>query len=234
MIIAGIQRTSLLDWPGKICSTIFIAGCNFRCPFCHNPELVLPSQIELLEPLTENEILALIVERKQLIDGVCITGGEPLLSPDITNFVHKIKATGLPVKIDTNGSAPTLLRKIVDDNLVDYIAMDIKAPRERYNELAGFNINLRFIEESIKILKDSNINYEFRTTVVKTLLGKDDIIKIGEWVKGAKAYYLQQCNGGEKVLDPTFKWIKSYTPEELENMLRAVRSNFEKTGLRGV
>lgn len=234
MIIAGIQKTSLVDWPEKICSTIFIAGCNFRCPFCHNPELVLPEEIEKLEPLSENELLTAIVERKRFIDGVCITGGEPLLSPDIVKLLHRIKEKGLAIKLDTNGSVPTLLKKMIDEKLIDYVAMDIKAPKEKYADATGINSNTKLVEESIKILKEGNIDYEFRTTVVKGLHSKEDIIDIADWLKEAKAYYLQQFVGTEKTIDKAYKGKKAYTPDELREMMDAVKKHFKKTGVRGI
>ncbi|MBW2972091.1 anaerobic ribonucleoside-triphosphate reductase activating protein [Candidatus Woesearchaeota archaeon] len=234
MIIAGIERTSMVDWPGNICSTVFIAGCNFRCGFCHNPELVLPEEIEKIESMTETELLTLLVERKRLIDGVCITGGEPLMSPDIVKLLHRLKDKGFKIKLDTNGSVPTLLRKIIEERLVDYVAMDIKAPKSRYQEVTGTKINPELIEQSIKILKENTIDYEFRTTVVKGLLAKKDIESIGEWIKGAEAYYLQQFIGTEKTLSPEYHKRKAYTPDELHRMMDAVKNNFKKTGVRGI
>jgi pyruvate formate lyase activating enzyme len=233
MIIAGIQRTSLVDWPEKICSTVFIAGCNFRCGFCHNPELVLPEEVEKLEPITENELLTALVERKRFIDGVCITGGEPLLSPDLLPLLYKIKAKGFEIKLDTNGSIPTILKKIIEEKLVDYVAMDIKGPKERYPELTNSKININLIEESVKILRTSNINYEFRTTVVKSLHKPEDIREIGNWLDGSKAYYLQQFDNGQKMIDTSFCKVRPYTPEELNEMLDSVKDNFKKTGVRG-
>ena len=234
MIIAGLQRTSLVDWPEKICSTLFIAGCNFRCGFCHNPELVITSEIEKLEPMTENELLTALVERKRLIDGVCITGGEPLMSPETVKLIRKIKDKGLAVKLDTNGSVPTLLKTLIDEKLVDYVAMDIKGTKERYPAISCSNINVGLIEESIKILKESNIDYEFRTTVVKGMLEKKDVVGIGHWLKGSKAYYLQQFVGNEKTLDEKYMGRKSYTPDELKDMMAAVKDRFQKTGVRGI
>lgn len=234
MIIAGIQRTSLLDWPGKICSTIFIAGCNFRCGFCHNPELVLPEEIEKVEAMTETELLTQLVERKKFIDGVCITGGEPLMSPGIVKLIRKIKDKGFPVKLDTNGSIPTILKNIINEGLVDYIAMDVKAPKERYKEVSGSEINVSLIEQSINILKESSIDYEFRTTLVKGMLDKQDIIAIGDWIAGAKAYYIQQFVSTEKTIDPKWKDVKSYPKEKLQDMMEAVKDKFEKTGVRGI
>ena len=234
MIIAGLLKTSLADWPKKICSTIFIAGCNFRCGFCHNPELVLPEDIEKVEAMSETEILTQIVERKRFIDGVCITGGEPLMSPEIVNLIRKIKDKGLPVKLDTNGSFPTLLKKLIDEKLIDYVAMDVKAPKDRYQQVTNSKINPELIEQSIKILKESNIDYEFRTTVVKDLLDAKDIQEIGKWLDGSEAYYLQQFVGTEKTLDPEFKDKDPYGADKLNTMLDSVKKNFKKTGIRGL
>jgi pyruvate formate lyase activating enzyme len=234
MIIAGLERTSLVDWPEKICSTVFLAGCNLRCPFCHNPELVLPESIKKLIPLTEDELLTLLLERKRLIDGVCITGGEPLISPDVIYLIKKLKENGFSIKLDTNGSVPSLLKKLIGGSLIDYIAMDIKAPKEKYCLLTRTEINLRNIEESVKLIKESNIDYEFRTTVVRGLIEKEDVLRIAEWIKGAKAYYIQQFVGTERTLDQAYKDRKAHSPAELKVMLGSVESFFEKTGLRGV
>jgi len=234
MIIGGLQKTSLVDWPGNICSTVFIAGCNFRCPFCHNPELVLPSEIEKIEAMTETELLTELVSRKKVIDGVCVTGGEPLMSPDIVKLLHKIKDKGLAVKVDTNGTVPSLLQKLISDGLVDYVAMDIKAPKEKYSSLTGVKANISLIEESIKILKTSGIEYEFRTTVTKDLLSASDIKKIGEWIGPAKAYYLQHFVSSEKTLDPRMMDKKTYTPDEMKEMMASVADKFEKSEVRGV
>lgn len=234
MIIGGIQRTSLIDWPGKICSTVFIAGCDFRCGFCHNPELVIPEEIEKIEALSETELLTMLVERKKYIDGVCITGGEPLMSPEVVKLVRKIKDKGLAVKIDTNGSFPTVLKTLIDEKLVDYVAMDIKAPKDKYAEAAGVNVNTKLIEESINILKVSGIDYEFRTTVVKGLLDRKDIISIGDWLRDSKAFYLQQFVGTEKTLDGDYLGREPHSVEELNEMLNAIKHNFKKTGVRGI
>jgi pyruvate formate lyase activating enzyme len=234
MIIAGIERTSLVDWPEKICSTVFIAGCNFRCGFCHNPELVLLEEVEKLEPMTENELLTALVERKRFIDGVCVTGGEPLLSPDLIPLLRKIKAKGFGIKLDTNGSIPTILKRIIEEKLVDYVAMDIKCPKERYNELTNSKININLIEESVKILRTSNIDHEFRTTAVKSLLKPEDIKEIGSWLDGSKAYYLQQFDNSLRMIDEAFCKVRPYTPEELQEMLDSVKGNFKKTGVRGI
>lgn len=234
MIIAGIERTSLVDWPGNICSVVFIAGCNFRCPFCHNPELVEKEEIEKIEAMTENELITSIYERKRFIDGVCITGGEPLMSPGVIALMRKLKEKGFALKLDTNGSVPSLLKKVIDEGLVSYVAIDIKAQKERYAELSGSKIDVKLIEESIKILKSSGIDYELRTTVVRGLLDKEDIVSIGKWLSGCKAYYLQQFVSSGKMLDKSLEGTKAHPPEDLKEMLEAVKDCFEKTGVRGI
>jgi pyruvate formate lyase activating enzyme len=234
MIIGGLMKTSFIDWPTKICSTLFIAGCNFRCGWCHNPELVDAEMIERLEAVSENEVLTAVTERKKYIDGVCITGGEPLLSPDVVKLIRKIKDKGLEIKIDTNGSVPTLLKSLIDEGLVDYVAMDIKAPKDKYDDMTGVKVNMSLIEESIKILRQSNINYEFRTTVVKGLLDPADIVAIGKWLKGSKALYLQSFVSSEKTLDASWRGRKTYTPDEMREMCASVKDCFEKTEVRGI
>lgn len=235
MIIAGLQKTSLLDYPGKICSTIFLAGCNFRCPFCHNPELVIPEQIkEKTVPMHPEDVLKQLKERKKYIDGVCITGGEPCLGRDIVKLCDEIKKLGLLVKLDTNGSIPKALKQLTEFDLVDFVAMDIKGPKEKYSKMAGKNINLEDIQKSIDILMKGKVPYEFRTTVVKSLLGHEDIIKIGKWLDGAREYSLQQFNVIEKTLDPGFMDETPYTPEELKEMAEAVKKNFGKVNVKGI
>ncbi len=235
MIIAGIQKTSLVDYPGKICATVFLAACNFRCGYCHNPELV-DAEIMKKEvtPIRPQELLKQIEERKKYIDGVCITGGEPFMNEDLTKLCDEIKKMGLLVKVDTNGSNPFMLKQLIDFKLVDYIAMDIKGPAEKYKKIVGTNINLDAIKESIAILMEGKVAYEFRTTVVKTVVDAKDIIAIGEWIKGAKAYYLQQYSYEGKTLDPKFAEVTPYTSKDLEEMKDAVKKNFDKCEIRGI
>lgn len=234
MIIGGLQKTSTVDWPKNICSVVFIAGCNFRCPFCHNPELVLPEEIEKTEAVSENELLTALVERKRFIDGVCITGGEPLMAPDIVKLMRKIKDKGLKIKLDTNGSVPHLLKKVIEDKLVDYVAMDIKGPKHKYPEMTGVKPNMDLIEESIKILQKSGVKYEFRTTVVKGMVEPSDIKAIGKWLSGSDAYYLQHFISSEEMLDEELKDVKTYTPDEMREMMESVAGDFKETGVRGV
>jgi pyruvate formate lyase activating enzyme len=234
MILAGFQKTSLVDWPGEICATVFVAGCNFRCPFCHNPELVEPLLISELEPLKQDDIITELHKRKALIDGVCITGGEPLLFPEIEEFIKRLKDMGLKVKVDTNGTNPKLLQKLIDASLVDYVAMDIKAPLSKYPMATCSKIDPELVETSADLLMDSDVEYEFRTTVMPGLLDIDDIEKIGEWLDGARAYYLQQFTFDRKMLDESYEEVKPYTPGQLKEMLKKVEHHYTLTGIRGI
>lgn len=189
MRISGLNKLTLLDYPGKMACTVFLAGCNVRCPFCHNASLVLnpSSQPEI----TEDELMTFLDSRKGILEGVCVTGGEPTLNPDLPVFLKKIKDKGFFVKLDTNGTNPDMLEKLV--SFVDYFAMDIKNSKENYAETVGIgNFNLAPIERSIEILMKRADDYEFRTTVVPELHGTEDFEKIGKWILGAKALYLQR------------------------------------------
>ncbi|MBN2538411.1 MAG: anaerobic ribonucleoside-triphosphate reductase activating protein, partial [Deltaproteobacteria bacterium] len=168
MKIGDIQKFSLIDYPGRICATIFTQGCNFRCPYCHNPELVEPSLFR--RTIIDDEVFSFLDKRRGKLDAVNITGGEPTLQPDLIECIKIIRSMGYMVKIDTNGSFPEVLRKLIDDNLLDYIAMDVKAPPEKYGEVTGSSIAVDNIAESIHLIMDSGIDYEFRTTIVKSLL----------------------------------------------------------------
>ena len=189
MTINGFQKMTLLDYPGKVACTLLTGGCNFRCPFCHNAVLVTGG---CSESYSEEEILSYLEKRKGILDGVCITGGEPLLQKDITDFIRKIKALGYSVKLDTNGSFPDRLKSLVDEGLVDYVAMDIKNSIEKYPLTAGCDQKLiPFIEESIDFLLSGKVDYEFRTTVVKEFHNADDIFSLAKRIEGAEKYYLQ-------------------------------------------
>ncbi len=189
MEIHGLQKLTLLDFPGKTACTIFTGGCNFRCPFCHNALLV--TDINNAETIDENEILRFLSGRKGLLDGVCITGGEPLLQKDIGEFIKKIKDMGFSVKVDTNGTFPEKLEELIEKGLVDYVAMDIKNSKEKYAETAGIsNLDLSKIEKSVELLKQNKILYEFRTTVVEEYHTLSDIEKIAKWI-GHSDYYIQ-------------------------------------------
>ena len=212
MQIHGLNKTTLLDYPEHLASTVFTGGCNFRCPFCHNKTLVLnPEEQPLID---EPEVLAYFEKRKTIIEGVCITGGEPTLQKDLPEFLKKIKDIGLKVKLDTNGYRPEIIKSLFEKGLVDYIAMDIKASKENYGKVAGVsNFDVSKIEESIKFIIENFPNYEFRTTVVKELHSPEEILKIKEWLSGTKKYKLQSYKESDGVINPIFT---SYTYEEFK------------------
>ena len=190
MVISGMQKLTLLDYPGKTACLLFTQGCNFRCPFCHNASLVvnIPKEAEI----SEDEFFKFLQKRKGILDGVCVSGGEPLLQPDIELFIRKIKDMGFAVKLDTNGSFPDKLIHLVEEGLVDYVAMDIKNSPETYVLTAGVDVlDMEAIRGSVLYLKDGNIPYEFRTTVVKHYHSKEGFEEIGKWLVGADKYFLQ-------------------------------------------
>ena len=198
MIIRGLQKTTLLDFPEKLACTVFTGGCNFRCPFCHNASLVLNSGA--IEEIPEDEFFSYLSRRKGVLDGVCITGGEPLLNSDIFEFIKKIRSYGLLVKLDTNGSMPDRLEALLDAGIVDYVAMDIKNAPTKYALTAGVDEYPAEIERSIDIIIKKAPEYEFRTTVVRELHEKEDIIKIANRIKNAKKYFLQSyVDSGDKI-----------------------------------
>ena len=229
MQIKGVQKLSLIDYPGKLCATLFVPGCDFRCGYCYNSILVLHP--ETLPAIPENEILGFLEERKGFLDAVCFTGGEPCIQPGLTEFIEKIKKLNYLVKIDTNGSRPKQLEDWLSRNLVDYVAMDIKAPLEKYETAAGVKVNIERIKESINILKKSNIDYEFRTTVVPDLLGLDELTKIAEMLRPAKKYVLQQFLP-KTCIDKSFEEKRPYTEDKLKEFEKVLKPYFETCELR--
>lgn len=230
MRIDGLQKMTLLDFPGKVACTVFTGGCNFRCPFCHNALLVtkLPEKPDY----TEDEILSFLEKRVGLLDGVAITGGEPLLNPDIGDFIRKIRDMGYAVKLDTNGSFPERLKAIVGEGLVDYVAMDIKNRREKYAETVGLkNLDLSKIEESIDFLKSGAVDYEFRTTVVEQFHTVEDIRAAAEWISGAKRYFLQNfVDSGELICEE----VCGVDKETMLKMKSAAADFVPQTEIRGI
>ena len=217
--IKGFIETSMLDWEGMIISTLYVPYCNFRCPYCQNSGLVLsPQQYETI-PL--EKITDFLVKKKDWIEGICLTGGEPCLFKDLPDFLKKIRETEAKIKLDTNGAFPEMLKKVIKEKLIDYVAMDIKAPIEedKYNQSAGIKVDLSKIKESIEIIMTSDIDYEFRTTVVPTLHTQEDIVEIARYIQGAKKYALQNFSNKE-VMNPSFKEIKPYRREELKKMAK--------------
>ena len=190
MRICGYNKTTLLDYPGRVACTIFLGGCNFRCPFCQNGHLVL--EPELQPEYSQEELLSFLKKRRGILDGVCVTGGEPSIYANLPDFLEKIKNLGYAVKLDTNGTNPDMVRMLAGEKLIDMVAMDVKSSKERYPALAGIsNVDMDRICETADFLMHSGIEYEFRTTVVRELHTEEDFYRIGEWLGGAEKYYLQ-------------------------------------------
>ena len=213
MIIGGFQGFSLIDYPDKICAIVFTQGCNFRCPYCHNPELI-DTKGSRFDRFKEEEILSFLERRQGKLEAVTITGGEPLLQASLEDFLLKVKRLGYLAKLDTNGSFPQRLEKILESKAVDYIAMDIKTSLDKYESVVRKKVETAQILKSIRLIMDSGLDYEFRTTVVKPLLEKDDFTKIGQLVKDSRLYVLQQFVSS-KVLDDECLDMHSYSDEEL-------------------
>ncbi|MBM3250665.1 MAG: anaerobic ribonucleoside-triphosphate reductase activating protein [Candidatus Nealsonbacteria bacterium] len=231
MLIGGLQKFTFIDYPGKLACVVFLAGCNFRCPFCYNREIVLAQEIKKHPLISEREIFKFLKERKNLLEGVVITGGEPCLNKGLLGFIKKAKKLGYLVKIDTNGSFPEMLRYLIAQRLVDYVAMDIKASKEKYKEITGGRADLRHIERSVSLLKENRVDYEFRSTVAPTLLDKKDVLEIARWISGAKRYYLQNFRP-EKTLNPKFEKIKPYSQNYLLKIQKSISPFFEICQLR--
>ena len=229
MNIKGLQKTTLLDFPEKLACTVFTGGCNFRCPFCHNASLVL--RAGEVEGISEEEFFSYISKRSGMLDGVCITGGEPLLNPDIADFIRKIRAFGLLVKLDTNGSLPDRLKALLDEGLLDYVAMDIKNSSERYALTAGVDKFPEEIEKSINLIIQGAPDYEFRTTVVRELHTTQDIVSIAERISGAKKYFLQTYVDSGDLINDGFS---AYSASEMLEILDSARRVLPITALRGV
>lgn len=230
MQIYGFNKTTLLDFPGRIAATVFTGGCNFRCPFCHNGGLVLAPEEQPEVP--EDEVLAFLKKRKGILTGVCITGGEPTLRRDLPEFIVKVRELGLAVKLDTNGYCPQALEQLLSEGLLDYAAMDIKAGKDNYARVCGLpSVDFTSIEHSVSLIKNSGIAHEFRTTVVRELHCLRDFLQIGPLLQGACAYYLQSYTETEEVLEPGFH---SYEREELLAFAEAVKPFVPNTQLRGV
>ena len=230
MKIHGFQTLTLLDYPGQVACAVFLGGCNFRCPFCQNGGLVegLSDQI----PVSEDEIFRVLKKRRGVLSGVCVTGGEPTLQPDLPVFLQKIKELGFLVKLDTNGYRPDVIATLHREGLLDYVAMDIKSGPEGYAAAAGLpGLDLDRIRESVSWLRGCGLPYEFRTTVVKELHTRDDILSIGRWLAGSRAYFLQSYRDSDAVLRPGYS---ACSRETLEEFLSLVKPFIPSAALRGV
>ncbi len=232
MIIGGLQKLTLIDFPGKLAATVFLAGCPFRCPWCYSSELVLPEKIKKQPHIPEEEFFDFLEKKKGLLEGVVICGGEPTMNSDLPDFAKKIKCLGYAIKLDTNGTNPAMLEKLIGSKLVDYIAMDIKAPIGlNYEKAVGVKVDLNKIIKSVEIIKRSGVDYEFRTTVSPTIHTKEDIIQIAKDIAPAKKYYLQNFLA-EKTLNPKFKKIKPYPQEYLLDIVKIISPFFEICRMR--
>ena len=226
--IAGIEKLSTIDYPNALCTVLFTAGCNMLCQYCHNADL-----IDFKGKLSDmSELLVLLEKRKKFIDAVCISGGEPCLQNDLYIFIATLKEKGFRVKIDTNGTRPDVLKNVIDDSLVDYIAMDIKAPFADYNRVTGVLTNIENIQESIGVIMSSGLDYEFRTTVCRPLIEPEDIIEIADYIKGAKRYYIQRF----KERQSNYKsdnTLVTYNKEELEEIIKQIKDWFGVCEMKG-
>lgn len=230
--IKGFIETSLVDWDGKVVSVIFLPGCNFRCPYCQNIDLI--DHPEKFKTVPEEKVFGYLESHKDFIDGVCITGGEPTLHKNggLTEFIKKIKQDGFLVKLDTNGSDPNYLKELVRDNLIDFVAMDIKAPLEGYNKAANVKVDTEAVKESIQFILSGNIDHEFRTTVVPTITGLAEIEGISKLIAGAKKYALQQFEP-ENCKDIELRKLKPYDRETIAEMMKIAKKYVGNVIYRG-
>jgi len=243
MVFHGLEKNSLVEWPGKVTAVLFLGGCSFCCPFCYNRDLVLNAQ--KLPSLSEKKALAFLTKRKKFLDGVMITGGEPLLEDreeELFEFIKKVKEIGFLVGIETNGSNPEGLEKLLKEKLINYVAMDIKSPlgsmskvkvqMSKYDELTGVKVDLEKIRKSIKLIQNSGLEYEFRTTVAP-LLTEKNILEIAEELKGVGKFVLQVFRPVDTLINPELAKMKFFSREELDEIGKKIKDNFGKFEIRG-
>lgn len=230
--IVGFAKTSLLDWDGMVATTIYLQGCNLRCPFCHNPDLV--STTAEVDEMPWEMVEGYLRENSDFLDGVVITGGEPTLNEDLPDMIRKIRKLGLKVKLDTNGTNPDVLEDLVRSKLLDFVAMDLKAPLDhQYSQLVGADVDLDAVKRSIHILMTSGIDHEFRTTVVPHYLNPGDVERMAAFIGGAKKYALQQFKN-DRTLDKRLSQISPFTESEMLGMAETARKYVRKVVLRGI
>lgn len=228
--VHGFNKLTLLDYPGRLACTIFLGHCNFRCPFCHNAGLVLDPENEPVIPI--EEILGTLKKRKGILDGVCITGGEPTVHKKLPEFIQQIKKMDYSVKLDTNGTNPQMVQDMVKAGLLDYVAMDIKNAPDKYGETAGIaRVDLEAVNETVEFLKSGKVDYEFRTTVTRELHKKEDFLKIRKWLSGSRRYFLQAYKESEQVIHPVYS---SYSREQLENFRQLLLEEISQVEIRGI
>lgn len=231
--IGGLQKTTLIDYPGNVACTVFLIGCNFRCPWCYSPEIVLPDLITRQPKISQQELFDFLSSRKGLLDGVVVCGGEPTIHPELFDFLAKIKSLGFKIKLDTNGSNPEAIKEVLRENLVQYIAMDVKSvlDNKRYQEATGSNVNIDSIVESINLIKESHIDYEFRTTVVPTFHSIDDVVEIAQSIAPAKKYFIQSFRA-EKNIDSRLTSVKPYPEEVMQEIKEKIHHLFKVCNVR--
>lgn len=228
MQILGIEKSSFIDYPDKITTVVFTGGCNFQCPYCHNGQLVKGKGA----PIDLEEILTFLRKRKKYVDALCITGGEPTLQGDLKEFIKAVKAEDFFVKLDTNGSQPELIKDLIAAKLIDYIAMDVKAPLDQYPRVTGVECKVEAIQESIQLLQHSSVEYEFRTTVGKGILSREEILRLAQQIKGSKAYYLQNFRDGDGILGGK-GCFTPYEANELQGIVKEIEDLFQICKIRG-
>jgi len=224
---------TLINYPDRMAALVYTAGCNLRCPFCHNSELVLPEEVGRLSLIQENEIVALLTDRQAFLDGVVISGGEPTTQPDLLRFTEQIKSLGFLVKLDTNGTRPKVLEALLEARLLDYVAMDLKGPATRYDELAGVPVEIDTIKRAIRLIVERAPDYEFRTTVAPTMTA-EDIEQAITWIAGAKRYILQRfvLPEGKRLVDRSWAGKDALSEEELHTVWERIKPNFGDGGVR--
>jgi len=227
--IKGLQKTSLVDYPGNIVCTIFLAGCNFRCPYCQNPDLI--DNPDKLPAIKEEDIIDFLEKKRKWLDGICISGGEPTIHPGLVDFIKKIKKMDFLVKLDTNGTNPVMIKELLDNKLIDFISMDIKASLDKYGDAANVGVNKEDLQKSVELIMNGNIDYEFRATILPKLHSEEDIKKIGEWLKGSKKFVLQQFRP-KICLDKSYEKEKPFTKEEMEGFNKLLEPYFDKVEIR--
>ena len=227
MEISGFEKLTLTDYPGKVACIVFTQGCNFKCPFCHNSDLIKFKEGEILE----KDVLDYIDKRKNMLDGVVITGGEPTMQRDLISFLKQIKDLGLNIKLDTNGVKPDVLEKIIKLKLVDYIAMDIKSDKENYSLVSGVKVEFKNIDKSVNLIKNSGVEFEFRTTVIKNYHSYETLLKICQFLGNNVKYYLQNFENSSKVLN---KKLGGFSKDELLDIESRLKKKFPNVSVRGI
>lgn len=230
MKISGLQKTSLIDYPDKIAAIVFTQGCPFRCGYCYNPELL---SVDRPGTLIEKDFFNFLNKRKNVLDALVITGGEPTLQPDLPEFIKKVRKLSYLIKLDTNGTNPEMLKKLLKQKLLDYIAMDIKAPASGYNKVTNVKVNFVKIKQSIKLIMESGVDYEFRSTILPRLHNQEDLIKMAKLIKGAKKYYLQKfTTQSGKLQDGSFKTARPFIDQEMMELAKACSEFVKKCEVR--